>query len=54
MIVMTKCRVLFLVGLMVAVGRCGSDEPDESFGCATEKCIENVKKAPSLASMRRT
>ena len=43
--VMTKCRVLFLVGLMVAVGGCGSDEPDEPFGCATEKCIENVKKS---------
>lgn len=42
--VMTKCRVLFLVGLMVAVGGCDSDTPNDCNGCATERCMEIVKK----------
>ena len=41
---MTKCSFLFLVGLMVAVGGCDSDTPNNCNGCATERCMEIVKK----------
>lgn len=41
---MTKCRVLFLVGLMVAVGGCGVC-PDDAGHCASLSCISNVKKS---------
>ena len=43
--VMTKCRVLFLVGLMVAVGGCeiqGIHPDDESY-CAKAPCVDNIK-----------
>ena len=43
--VMTKCRVLFLVGLMVVVGGCDAGiYPDDS-RCASVGCLENVKKS---------
>ena len=45
MIVMTKCRVLFLVGLMVAVGGCDevSSCPSDCSGCASVRCFEIIK-----------
>ena len=45
MIVMTKCRVLFLVGLMVAVGGCDSGVSSDGGMCANVGCLENVKKS---------
>ena len=44
MIVMTKCRVLFLVGLMVSVGGCDGVSPSDNLYCANiSKCLHNVK-----------
>ena len=43
--VMTKCRVLFLVSLMVAVGGCDAHgrHPDDDRWCVMAPCIDNVK-----------
>ena len=45
MIVMTKCKVLFLVGLMVAVGGCDAGIYPDDTRCASVGCLENVKKS---------
>lgn len=46
---MTKCRVLFLVGLMVVVGGCVDDSYlklnlNDRKGCATITCLEYINK----------
>ena len=42
---MTKCRALFLGGLMVAVGGCRDNGvcPDDDGWCAKDPCVDNVK-----------
>ena len=45
MIVMTKCRVLFLIGLMVTVCGCGDNggHPDDDGWCVNAPCVDNIK-----------